>query len=228
MLSRPGVTNHAARTQNEIVWSPHGKEEVRAEEVLRAVSLVIDGLSLLRGGAPRASPETVRRWRRGRLEPGEGEPTPAIAGDGKEAPMDGRPRLGDSLTTLGAQAHHLRHAVRRSTSPGRRWTSWRAGRRPGTPGEDGPGRRLREGLRVRRDHGFRHRFVSHVRFSTGSGRGWRRGPGRRHQAPEACAVRAFWARRDLRPCATAPQGVETSRAVTRGQDARLLRRTGLW
>ena len=75
-----------------------GKKKYAPEEVLRAVSLVVDGGMSLREAerATGVSRETVRRWR-GRLEPGEGSlyALAMDAGDGKEAPMDGRPRLGD-------------------------------------------------------------------------------------------------------------------------------------
>lgn len=75
-----------------------GKKKYAPEEVLRAVSLVVDGGMSLREAerATGVSRETVRRWRGG-LEPGEGSlyALAMDAGDGKEAPMDGRPRLGD-------------------------------------------------------------------------------------------------------------------------------------
>lgn len=73
-----------------------GKKKYAPEEVLRAVSMVVDGGMSLREAerATGVSRETVRRWL-GRLEPGEGSlyALAMDAGDGKEAPMGGRIRL---------------------------------------------------------------------------------------------------------------------------------------
>ena len=142
-LQRVACDNGGAdvRTQNETVWSPHGKKYA-PEEVLRAVSLVVDGRMNLREAerATGVSRETVRRWQE-RLEPGEGACTLAMdAGDGKEAPMDRRARLGDLPDDPGSSSASSSTCSSRSTSPGRRWTILKKG--PGAdPGPSPTGRR---------------------------------------------------------------------------------------